>query len=228
MIIAVDFDGTCVTHDYPEIGEDIGAVSVLKDIVKNGHKLILFTMRSGNELEDAKKWFEKHNIPLFGVNKNPTQHTWTSSVKPYAHMYIDDAALGVPLMVDMGLSARPFVNWHKVGELLVHLGVINKKINITHQNREGQNIWFEKVGENLYTIDSTSDYALQYSTINYDALPNDAEEYDFCWECGTKGNIHSFDPSGGPFISVGNYEIEGKKVSRIFYENKQIHFETEL
>ncbi len=25
MIIAIDFDGTCVTHMYPKIGRDIGA-----------------------------------------------------------------------------------------------------------------------------------------------------------------------------------------------------------
>ena len=41
MYIAVDFDGTCVTHAYPEIGNDIGAVPILKRIVERGHKLIL-------------------------------------------------------------------------------------------------------------------------------------------------------------------------------------------
>lgn len=46
MIIAVDFDGTCVTHEFPEVGKDIGAVPVLKELVKKGHKIILYTMRS--------------------------------------------------------------------------------------------------------------------------------------------------------------------------------------
>ena len=45
MVIAVDFDGTCVTHAFPKIGEDIGAVPVLKRLVKAGHKIILYTMR---------------------------------------------------------------------------------------------------------------------------------------------------------------------------------------
>lgn len=45
-IIGIDFDGTVVTHDFPKIGKDIGAVPVLKKLVENGHKLILFTMRS--------------------------------------------------------------------------------------------------------------------------------------------------------------------------------------
>ena len=46
MIIAVDFDGTCVTHEFPEVGRDIGAVPVLKELVEKGHKIILYTMRS--------------------------------------------------------------------------------------------------------------------------------------------------------------------------------------
>ena len=64
MIIAIDFDGTCVKHAYPEIGEDIGAVPVLKEMVKNGHQLILNTMRSGKLLDDAIKWFSDNGMPM--------------------------------------------------------------------------------------------------------------------------------------------------------------------
>ena len=120
-IIAVDFDGTCVTHDYPAVGREIGAALVLKDLTDAGVKLILFTMRSGQQLADAVKWFEGHGIPLWGVNANPDQHTWTRSPKPYAHLYIDDAALGVPLVNDPTLHGRPFVNWTVVAELLWEL-----------------------------------------------------------------------------------------------------------
>ena len=116
-IIAVDFDGTCVTHEYPEVGNDIGAAPVLKQLVNAGHKLILFTMRSGPELYDAVEWFNENEIPLFGVNKNPQQHSWTSSPKPYAHIYIDDAALGCPLKPGYH-GRRPYVDWYEVKELL--------------------------------------------------------------------------------------------------------------
>ena len=34
MVIAIDFDGTCVTNEYPNVGKDIGAVPVLKRIVE--------------------------------------------------------------------------------------------------------------------------------------------------------------------------------------------------
>ena len=80
MTIAIDFDGTCVTHEYPKIGrENEGCVDVLKELVREGHKLILYTMRSGEYLEDAVNWFKEREIPLWGINKNPTQSTWTKS-----------------------------------------------------------------------------------------------------------------------------------------------------
>ena len=44
--IVLDFDGTVVKHRYPAVGEDIGAVPVLQRVVKNGHQLLLNTMRS--------------------------------------------------------------------------------------------------------------------------------------------------------------------------------------
>lgn len=103
---------------------------------------------------------------------------------------------------------------------------MKERISITNQNRERQNIWFEKEDDNLYTIHTTSNYALEYASINYTDVPTDAEIYDFCWENGKKGLISSFDPSGGPYISVGDYEIEGKKVVRIFYKDNYIHFAT--
>lgn len=45
MKIGIDFDGTCVTHEYPKIGKDIGAVPVLKELVEKGHKLIYYEIR---------------------------------------------------------------------------------------------------------------------------------------------------------------------------------------
>ena len=119
LIIAVDFDGTCVTHEYPNVGKEIGAAPVLKKLTVAGHKIILFTMRSGKELQDAVNWFEQNDIPLFGINENPTQHTWTESPKPYAHMYIDDAAFGCPLIFNDEISSRGFVNWQVIESSLI-------------------------------------------------------------------------------------------------------------
>jgi hypothetical protein len=114
MIIAIDFDGTCVTHEYPNIGKDIGAIPVLQGFIKAGYRLVLNTMRSGEKLQEAVDWFKKNDIPLFGINENPDQKSWTESPKVYAHLYIDDAALGCPLKYDPALSNRPFVDWDLV------------------------------------------------------------------------------------------------------------------
>ena len=124
MYIAIDFDGTCVTHDYPRIGKEIGATEVLKRLVEAGHKLILNTMRSDKELQDAVNWFKKNGIELYGVNENPTQKRWTNSPKVYAHMYIDDAALGCPLINAPELSSRPFVDWDSIDLQLIQKGII--------------------------------------------------------------------------------------------------------
>ena len=124
MYIAIDFDGTCVTHDYPRIGKEIGATEVLKRLVEAGHKLILNTMRSDKELQDAVNWFKKNGSELYGVNENPAQKRWTNSPKVYAHMYIDDAALGCPLINAPELSNRPFVDWDSIDLQLIQKGII--------------------------------------------------------------------------------------------------------
>ena len=140
MTINIDFDGTCVTHDFPYIGKSIGAEKVLKKLVDNGHQLILFTMRSdrnlanptmdstiknvtGNFLSDAINWFKKNDIPLYGIQTNPTQINWTTSPKSYAELMIDDSALGCPLKYDKSISDRPFVDWEKVELVLEGLGL---------------------------------------------------------------------------------------------------------
>ena len=119
MDIAVDFDGTCVTHDYPRVGKDIGAVPVLKKLVNSGNNIILNTMRSGEELGDAIQWFRDNDIPLYGINENPIQKSWTESPKVYANLYIDDAALGCPVIYDPAVGNRPFVDWTAVENYLL-------------------------------------------------------------------------------------------------------------
>ncbi|MBO5832682.1 MAG: hypothetical protein J6Q95_05260 [Alistipes sp.] len=114
LIIAVDFDGTCVEHDYPAVGMDVeGAVETLRALQARGHRLILYTMRSDELLDAARRWFKERNIELWAVNENPEQSEWTSSPKVFAHYYIDDAALGCPVMFIDGVR-RPVVCWAKV------------------------------------------------------------------------------------------------------------------
>lgn len=138
MDIVIDFDGTCVTHDFPRVGIDIGAEPVLRKILDHGHNLILFTMRSdlpnptyrnegrmlppGNYLKDAIDWFDQREILLYGIQRNPSQDSWTSSPKAYGQLIIDDAALGCPLVFDETLSKRPFVDWEAVNDMMEYMG----------------------------------------------------------------------------------------------------------
>lgn len=144
--ISVDFDGTVVTHDFPKVGRDIGAVPVLKDLIKEGHKIILFTMRShGNPaeqkgygrsvmghfldtdvLDDALNWFKANEIELFGINVNPTQKAWTNSPKVFAHVIIDDTACGAPVIKDELISDKPFIDWIRVRQWLVSEGYLKE------------------------------------------------------------------------------------------------------
>lgn len=118
-VIAIDFDGSCVTQAWPEVGHDIGAAPVLRELAAAGHRLILWTCRSDESLADAIDWFDQNEIPLFGVNENPEQDVWSRSPKAYAHITIDDTALGCPLRYDRKISERPFVDWEKAREWLI-------------------------------------------------------------------------------------------------------------
>jgi hypothetical protein len=140
MIIAIDFDGTCVTHEFPKVGQDIGAIPVLKRLAEAGHQLILWTMRSdveapessdpaihavgGNYLTDAINWFKEAEIPLWGIQTNPDQKSWTHSPKAYAQLYIDDAALGCPLITPR--NERPYANWGAIQQLLEGRGILER------------------------------------------------------------------------------------------------------
>lgn len=146
MQICIDFDGTCVTNEFPIVGQEIGASYVLTELVKEGHDLILFTMRSNKKtknkstdptiesinglfLDDAVDWFNKHNIPLYGINTNPNQKSWTKSPKAYGKLYIDDAALGVPLKTKFQNARKPFLDWEKAYFDLIQLGYIQIPTN---------------------------------------------------------------------------------------------------
>lgn len=125
MIIGVDFDGTIVTHEYPDIGDPVPlALATMQELSEKGHQLILWTMRSDEYLDEAVKYVEQNGIKLFGVNKNPEQHTWTKSPKAYCQIYIDDAALGCPLTNYPGTGKRPFVNWVQIRQILTNIGIL--------------------------------------------------------------------------------------------------------
>lgn len=124
LIIGLDFDGTVVEHRYPRIGAPVpNCIRYLQELDRRGAKFVLFTMRSHQELEAAVRWFaDVAEVPLFGIQRNPEQDTWTSSPKAYCHVYVDDAALGCPkIQRTVYPPEREYVDWAVAGPMLLDM-----------------------------------------------------------------------------------------------------------
>ena len=99
MIIAVDFDGSIVEHKYPKIGKEIPfAIATLKKLQQDGHKLILWTVRENDLLDEAVEFCRQRGVEFFAVNSNyPDENVDASAIrsrKLKADMFIDDRNVG--------------------------------------------------------------------------------------------------------------------------------------
>ena len=97
MTIAVDFDGTIVEYKYPEIGKEKPfAIQTLRTLQQEGNRIILFTSREGELLEDAVAYCHKKGLDFFAVNSNqPADALFPRQTsKVIADVYIDDKNLG--------------------------------------------------------------------------------------------------------------------------------------
>jgi len=98
MYIAVDFDGTIVEDRYPAIGKERPfATATLRQLMEDGHKLILWSVREGALLEEAVKWCEQKGVYFISVNKNYDEENADSrcySRKLKADLFIDDRNVG--------------------------------------------------------------------------------------------------------------------------------------
>jgi len=98
MKISVDFDGTIVEHRYPEIGKEmLFAFDTLKALQKQGHQLVLWTIRVGKELDEAVAYCKENGVEFYAVNKNyPEEHFDENEIsrKINADIFIDDRNVG--------------------------------------------------------------------------------------------------------------------------------------
>ena len=96
-IFAVDFDGTICENKYPYIGDPkIEMIEKLKSLKSNGHKLILWTCRSDERLNEAVEWCKQFNLIFDTVNSNPHYEIskWNNNPRKVgADYYIDDKSL---------------------------------------------------------------------------------------------------------------------------------------
>jgi hydroxymethylpyrimidine pyrophosphatase-like HAD family hydrolase len=122
MKIAVDFDGTIVEHKYPAIGKPLlFAFETLKKLQEQRHQLILWTYRSGKELDEAVDFCRKNGIEFYAVNKNYPEEVFderTVSRKIQADFYIDDRNIcGLPGWGEIWQIIHPELNPTHVSEI---------------------------------------------------------------------------------------------------------------
>ena len=98
MVIAVDFDGTIVEHKYPAIGKELPfATDTLKMLIRDQHKLILWSVREGELLDEAVEWCEARGVEFYAVNRDypeEREEHETFSRKLKADLFIDDRNIG--------------------------------------------------------------------------------------------------------------------------------------
>lgn len=99
MVIAVDFDGTIVEHRYPSIGKELPfAIETLRKLAEEGHRLILWTVREGQYLDDAVEFCRSRGLEFYAVNRDypeeekENNQRFTRKLK--ADLWIDDRNLG--------------------------------------------------------------------------------------------------------------------------------------
>lgn len=120
MLIAVDFDGTLVEHRYPRIGREIPfAFDTLKMLQREGHLLILWTVREGALLKEAVDFCRERGVEFYAVNSNYTEERDEHqhfSRKLKADVFIDDRNVGG--LPDWGLIYRMIHDRVKVTDLI--------------------------------------------------------------------------------------------------------------
>ncbi len=123
--IAVDFDGTIVQNRYPAIGKPkLFAFETLKELQKKGHILVLWTYRSGYELDEAVEFCRENGLEFYAVNKNYPEEKFDNNIsrKIDADIYIDDKNLG------------GFPGWSEVWKIL-NPELYEKKFNSKPQKK---------------------------------------------------------------------------------------------
>lgn len=128
MIIAVDFDGTIVEHRYPAIGKEIPfAIETLKQLMADGHQLVLWTVREGKLLEEAVAYCKERGVMFYAVNRDFEEEDGTGpgfSRKLKADLFIDDRNVGG--LPDWGTIYTLIQRRMSLEQLLIEQGVVKR------------------------------------------------------------------------------------------------------
>ncbi len=119
MVIAVDFDGTIVEHKYPKIGEEIPfATQTLQMLIKDGHRLILWSVREGELLQEAVDWCHQRGVDFWAVNRDYPEENGVKSNNHFsrklkAELFIDDRNIGgLPDWGQIYQMIKEHKTWH--------------------------------------------------------------------------------------------------------------------
>lgn len=97
MIIAVDFDGTLCVNRWPDIGPPReSVVKYVRQQQRDGARLILWTNRRDERLEEAVAWCREQGITFDAVNENLpeiVERFGGDCRKVFADVYLDDRAM---------------------------------------------------------------------------------------------------------------------------------------
>ena len=120
MTIAVDFDGTIVEHAYPKIGKEMPfATETLRQLIQDRHKLVLWTVRENELLQEAIDWCKERGVEFYAINRDyPEEEREKNnhfSRKLKVDIWIDDRNIGgLPDWVTIYRMIRENLTWQDI------------------------------------------------------------------------------------------------------------------
>ena len=152
-VIAVDFDNTVCLDEWPEVGPLFkDAIKVLQELIKNGHKLIIYTQRSTRypiccpELEQFIKDYPerdhvndtgfvlKHEADILtdaiNIFKNNDVKLWDINCNSLSDYFIDDHNVGMQykIIINKNEESCKACDWNFIDDWFVKEGLYKNKV----------------------------------------------------------------------------------------------------
>jgi len=149
MDIYLDFDGTVVEHQYPEIGTfNVGSMEIITKLHDAGHKIILNTLRANcnnGTLEKALIMLNEHyylhlkdkrgsnvvemrSISEYCKRKLYPMPFYWEQIKQVNELFIDDRAFNIPLK-EAVKSFGMMVDWEELDKQFIENGIYEMTCN---------------------------------------------------------------------------------------------------
>ena len=135
FVVAVDFDGTIVANEVPNIGRDLGGLFWMSQLKELWCELVLWTCREDELLDQAKEWLDAHGYgDMFDAVNEQAPSVGFPSRKVAANAYAGDRAVGAPIKRYVDKRLPDHYDWNRAGPILVKAAAEYKK----RQEKEGK------------------------------------------------------------------------------------------